>query len=126
MLTMNATNVQALFADVCAAWNRGDAHALAEHYAPDGRLINPFGEVADGREAIEAGFAQLFGGLLAGTSTEITVQNVRDVGAAMFIVDGTQTVTGPLPPLHVTAIVRQHGDRAEIIDCRPYAFLSTP
>lgn len=73
-----------------------------------------------------AGFAVLFTGLLAGTRTEISVHAVRELATDLFVVDGTQSITGPLPPLHFTAVVRRNRDTAEIVECRPYAFLPTP
>lgn len=126
MPTMTTTDLQALFSDVCQAWTRGDADGLAAHYAVDGRLISPFGDVLDGRDAVRAGFAGLFAGLLAGTRTEIAVQDVRALAPGLSVVDGTQSITGPLPPLHFTAVVRQVGEAAEILECRPYAFLAAP
>lgn len=126
MSTMTDTDVRALFADVCTAWNRGDAAGIAGHYAPEGRLINPFGEVADGRTAIEAVFTELFAGLLAGSTSDIEVDTVRELAPGLLVVDGTQTTSGPLPPLHVTAVVRQTADAAQILECRPYAFVPQP
>jgi uncharacterized protein (TIGR02246 family) len=126
MSTMTGTDVQALFDEVCAAWNRGDAAGIAAHYAADGRLVDPFGGVADGRSAIEKVFVAMFRGLLAGTISEIHIDNTRRLAPGLLIVEGSQRVTGPLPALHVTAIVRQTGERAEILECRPYPFLPAP
>ena len=120
------TDVKALFDGVCAAWNAADAAGLAAHYARDGRLINPFGRITDGREAIAAGFTELFSGVLAGTSTSIQIDSVRELAPSLVVVDGTQTLTGPVPPLHFTAVVRQQDETAEILECRPYAFLPAP
>jgi uncharacterized protein (TIGR02246 family) len=121
-----ATDVKSLFDDVCAAWNAADAVGLAAHYAPTGRLINPFGHVTDGREAIAAGFIGLFRGVLAGTSTTIEINSVRELAPGLVVVDGTQTLTGPIPPPHVNAVVGQQDGTAEILECRPYAFLPAP
>lgn len=57
--------------------------------------------------------------MLAGTSTSIEIETVRELGAGVVVVDGTQTLTGPIPPMHVTAVVRQHDGTAEILECRP-------
>jgi uncharacterized protein (TIGR02246 family) len=126
MSTMTGTDMQALFDEVCAAWNRGDATGIAAHYAADGRLVDPFGGVADGRAEIEKVFVAMFGGLLAGTTSEIHIDDVRPLAPGTLIVEGSQRVTGPLSTLHVTAIVRQTGEHAEILECRPYQFLPAP
>jgi uncharacterized protein (TIGR02246 family) len=126
MATLTTTDVEALFEDLCRAWNRGDAHSVAAVYAPDARLVTPFGDEFDGRDAIRDAYVHYFGGLLAGTQTQITTGKVRHLGADLFIVDATQSITGPLGDLHLTGVVRQSGDMAQIVELRPYAFLTMP
>lgn len=137
MASMSITDAQALFNDMSKAWNNADAAGIAETYAPTGRLVTPDGAVLEGRGAITAAFTMLFGGpasagladawagLFVGTTTEITVDDVRSLGQGLVVVEASQTV-GPLPPLHITAVVEQRGESAEILECRPYAFLVLP
>ena len=124
-------DAQALLDSARGAWNAGDAQALALKYADDGRLISPFGDDLRGRDAISAAFAELFATMLAGTTTTFAVEDTRTLATGLTLVDGTQIVRGirspdgslmPDWPLHFAAIVRQQGDRAEILEARPYAF----
>jgi uncharacterized protein (TIGR02246 family) len=126
MSNLTMTDAQALFDNMCAAWNQADPVGVAATYTPEGRLVIPFGDVYDGREAITAGFAEHFGGILAGTTTRIDVEHVRSLGEGLSVVDATQETTGPLPTLHVTAVLRVDGEEAGVVECRPYAFLPDP
>ena len=126
MTTITAIDAQALFDRMCAAWDRADAAAVAATYARDGRLVIPFGDALDGRDAIEAGFAEHFGGILAGTTTTIAVDDVRSLGDRLSVVEAAQETEGPLPTLHLTAVLRLEGDEARVVECRPYAFLPVP
>lgn len=137
MSTLTTTDAQALFDDMSTAWNNADAAGIAETYATTGRLVSPDGVVCDGRAAITVAFTMLFGGttsagfpdawagLFAGTTTEFTVQDVRQLAAGLLVVEATQTV-GPLPPLHITAVLALDGETAQIVECRPYTFLDLP
>lgn len=137
MSTLSSTDAQALFDEQAKAWNNADPAGIAATYAQAGRLVSPDGHACDGRDMIEAAFTMLFGGaatagmpdkwpgLFAGTTTEFTVDDVRSIAAGLVVVEATQSV-GPLPPLHITAIVAQAGETAEILECRPYVFLTLP
>lgn len=119
------SDTRVVIEDFCQAWNRGDAAAVAQTYAADGRLINPLGDSYDGREAVRDGYAEYFSGMLAGSTTEISIDEIRRLADGLFVVDGTQLVSGaPLPPLHITVIVRESNGKAEIVEFRPYAFLT--
>ena len=126
MATLTTTDIEALFEGHAQAWNRADPEGLAAAYAPEGRLFSPFGEEFDGRSAIREAFNYYFAGMLAGTETQIAMGEVRPLGADLFIVDATQSITGPLGDLHITAVVRQCGDTAQLVELRPYAFLAKP
>jgi uncharacterized protein (TIGR02246 family) len=126
MSTLTTTDIEALFEAFCQAWNRGDADGAAAPYAPGGRIFTPFGDEFDGRDAVREAYASYFAGLLAGTETQITMGEVRHLGGDLFIVDATQSITGPLGDLHLTGVVRQSGDTAQIVELRPYAFLPKP
>jgi uncharacterized protein (TIGR02246 family) len=137
MSTLTTTDAQALFGEQAKAWNNADAAGIAATYAPGGRLVSPDGHACDGRGVIEAAFTMLFGGsatagmpaawpgLFTGTTTEFSVQDIRPLAEGLAVVEATQSV-GPLPPLHITAVLTQAGETAEILECRPYAFLVLP
>jgi uncharacterized protein (TIGR02246 family) len=126
MATLTTTDVEALFDNICQAWNGGDADGVAAAFAPDGRIVTPFGDEFDGLDAVRDAYRFYFNGLLGGSQTQITIGQVRHLAADMFIVDATQSITGPLGNLHLTAVVRQSGDTAQLVELRPYAFLPKP
>lgn len=126
MATLTATDIEALFDSMARAWNRGDPEGVAAEFAPDGRLFTPFGDAFDGQEAVRDAYVTNFATLLAGTQTEITVEGVRHLAGDLYIVDATQSISGPLPDLHLTTVVRQTGDRAQVVEARPFAILPRP
>ena len=102
------------------AWNRHDAHALAEPFAEDADFTNVFGMAVRGRAAIEALHAPLFKTMF--TDSHLTVVETRarlirpDVAAA----DVKWTMTGARDPHGnpwpervglLNWIVTRHGER---------------
>lgn len=79
-------------ADFIAAFNRGDAKALAGFWTPDGDYVDQAGQAHKGRAAIERlyakGFAENKGAKLA-----VTVTSKRAVGADVVLEDGLTEVT---------------------------------
>jgi uncharacterized protein (TIGR02246 family) len=126
MATLTVTDIEALFDSLVQAWNRGDPEGVADRYAPDGRLFTPFGEAFDGQDAVRDAYVTYFAGMLAGSQTQITVESVRHLAGNLFIVDATQSISGPLPDLHLTTVVRQTGDSARLVEARPFAVLPRP
>lgn len=76
-----------------AAFESGDAKAVAAFWAKDGDLVDVEGRVLKGREAIEQDFAELFREN-KGLKVRIEVASVRFVGDTA-IEDGTTTVLAP-------------------------------
>ena len=109
------------FAD---SWKTNDGAALAEFFTEDGTLINPFGQRADGRPAVAAMYSDYFAGLLADTTTTITVESIRPVGADHALVDADEPIHGPDGQarlvVHLTALLRRDGDDWRFVDVRPY------
>lgn len=122
MATLTTTDIEALFEALVEGWNRGDADAVAATYAPDGRIITPFGDEHDGQLALRDSYASYFATLLAGTQTSVRDLQVRPLDGDLVVVDATQSISG-LPDMHVTAVVRRTGERAEIVEARPFVFL---
>ena len=82
-----------------AAFNKGDARALAGYWTPEGDFTDQLGHKTVGREAIE----KLFAGFFAenkGLKLRIDVTGLRFVTPQVAIEDGTTSVIHPdgLPP----------------------------
>lgn len=74
------------------AYNKGDAKAIAQLFAPSGEMIDSSGNVFQGREALEAEFAAYFE-LNPGSQIEIAVAELRTVSPGVVIEEGTSTIT---------------------------------
>lgn len=114
-----------------AAFSAQDAEKLAALFAPDGSLINPMGERADGREAVAALFRKNFEGTLKGVRTRIEIQKVRLVTPDVALLDIRQELQGGKPPptaprpwvAHGVALMSKAGGEWHVLDARPYFFL---
>ena len=97
-----------------AAFNKGDAEAVAALWTPNGDFIGPRGELIKGRDAIQKGFEDFFA-LNQDTRLKIGITSIRFVGTDVAVLDGTTEVTPPLqgPPAEVraTVILVKRGDR---------------
>jgi uncharacterized protein (TIGR02246 family) len=115
---------------LAAAWSANDGAAFAAFFTEDGSLINPFGERADGREALTAMYSEYFRGMLKGTTTSISLAHLRPVGPDHAFADAEQTIYAPngdvLLALHVVNLLRKDGDDWRLVDSRPYAFPPPP
>lgn len=111
------------------AWATNDGAALGSHYTEDGSLLNPFGELAEGRGAVAGMYSAYFGTLLRGSTTTIRVRQSRPVGQDHALVDADQVVYSPdggaLLTLHLTSLLRHEQGRWRFVDARPFA-PSTP
>jgi uncharacterized protein (TIGR02246 family) len=123
-------SVTAFFEKLVAAWKSNDGAAFAACFAEDGSLINPFGERADGRLALDAMYSEYFAGMLQGTTTTINLARARPIGADYAFTDADQTVYNAdgdvLLELHVVNLLRRHGDEWQLVDSRPYTFPPPP
>lgn len=123
-------SVVAIHDKLAAAWSANDGPAFAAFYTEDGSLINPFGERADGREAMTAMYSEYFGGMLKGTTTSISLTQSRPVGPDHAFADAEQTIYASngdvLMALHVVNLLCKEGDNWRLVDSRPYAFLPPP
>ena len=81
-----------------AAWNRHDAHALAEPFAEDADFTNVFGMVATGRAAIEALHAPLLKTMFTDSRLTVTGTRVRLIRPDVAAVDVRWTMTGARDP----------------------------
>jgi uncharacterized protein (TIGR02246 family) len=108
-----------LAADWTAAFDRGDAKAVAGFYTENAVRITPEGGRVVGRAAIEKEFATNFAGPFKGTKIKINVGATTTVGADVAVNEGTWEVTGammpdgkPSPPLkgsYLNTTVKKNG-----------------
>ncbi len=70
-----------------AAFDRGDAAAVADLWTPDGEYIDDVGQRFRGRAEIERAYAQLFAAC-PGAKIEIKIDSIRPIGADTAIEDG--------------------------------------
>lgn len=123
-------SVAAAFDKLCKAWETNDGAEVASRFTSDGSLINPFGERADGRNAVAAMYVDYFGGMLAGTTSTFQLETVRAIDAGHVLVDGEQKIFGAdgavVLAVHLTALLRQQDGDWRFVDARPYAYAQLP
>jgi len=94
-------------------WNSQNGEAYGKAYWPDAELVDPTGQVWDGRDAIAAMHVHLWNGPARNTHVFATVRRVRPIGAEAMIVDLDVDVAGfsPAPPgaaVHADGKVKAH------------------
>jgi uncharacterized protein (TIGR02246 family) len=77
-----------------AAYNRGDAKAVADFWSDEGEWISPSGERMKGREAIRKGLEKLFGAN-RGVHLDVSDVKIRLVTPEVAVEEATAIVTGP-------------------------------
>jgi uncharacterized protein (TIGR02246 family) len=86
--------IQKIAGDFEAAWNAGDAQAIANLWTLDGDSIGPEGFVSNGRNEVQIRYAQGFEGVYKGTNVSITTSSIRFLQPDVAVVDGTYEITG--------------------------------
>jgi uncharacterized protein (TIGR02246 family) len=81
-------------------WNDQDGEAYGEAYWPDAELVDPTGQVWDGREAIAGMHVHLWSGPARHTQVAAMVRRIRPIGTEAMVVDLDIDVVGfsPAPP----------------------------
>ncbi len=120
--------IRAIEATYDAAWARADAGALVAAFVDDAVVINPRGQVANGRAEFETVMTGMLAGPFAGSTHETTVERIRFVSQDVAVVDGIARITGvhgePSPIRHpFTDIFVRRDGRWMITDVRAYTFL---
>ncbi len=119
------------FTEFEEAFGAKDADRLGTMFVPDGTLVNPMGERAEGREQVVALFRRGFDTVLKGTRNKIHIQHVRMVTPELAFVDFEQELMGGSPPpdaprpwvAHGVALLSKQGGGAwMVLDARPYFF----
>lgn len=94
-------------------WNCQNGEAYGEAYWPDAELVDPTGQVWDGRDAIAAMHVHLWNGPARNTQVFAAVRRVRPIGTEAMVVDLDVDVAGfsPAPPgsaVHADGKVKTH------------------
>jgi uncharacterized protein (TIGR02246 family) len=76
------------------SWNRADGAAYGENYWPDAELVNPSGEVVDGRAAIAQEHVELWAGIFRSSRIAAKVRRVRRLDPNHIIVDFDAELSG--------------------------------
>jgi len=123
-------DLEAFLKLVSDSWRANDGKAFASFFAEDGSLINPFGERADGRQAVATMYGTYFDGMLRGTSTTIALDRVRPIGTEHAFLDAEQTINGTggevVLVVHLSALLRRGDGGWQFLDSRPYAVAAPP
>ena len=103
-------DAQKIADEYAAAFNKGDAKALAALYSADGTRLGPDGSWLVGRAAVEKVYMDGFAGPLKGAKLALTSGHVQAVTADVKVMEGRFTVAGlaPIKGRYVNTIVR-HG-----------------
>ena len=127
--------IKARVAEFIAAFNKGDAKAMAAFFADDATLVNPAGVKGKGPAEIEKNIVSDVAAFLKDTKMDMTVTQFRPVGKDAAWIEIDHSVTGakgpdgkPLPPItfHVPTLMVKKGKSWMIAEARPYAYLPPP
>jgi uncharacterized protein (TIGR02246 family) len=123
--------LQAFLDHFIAAWNRHDAAQMAEHFVPEGDLLNTRGHHAQGRDAVRQLLASEHSGPMLSTHTSMALVSARPLGPDMVLGDARMTVEGVrmadgqsrAVPMHVAFVAVRRAEGWRYLAVRPYAFL---
>ncbi len=127
--------IEHLGSEFVAAWNAHDAKKMAAVWTADGDLINPFGQKASGRAAIEKFFEAEQAGVMKGTTYKIESTSIRELDKNTAFADWESVVTGmtgpdgkPAPPFrhHVSIVYVMKGGHWGAAAVRAYSFPTPP
>jgi uncharacterized protein (TIGR02246 family) len=80
------------------SWNRADGAAYGDNYWPDAELVDPSGEIVDGRVAIAQEHVDLWAGIFKGSRIAARVRRVRRLDPNHIIVDFNTELSGIREP----------------------------
>jgi len=92
--------VQQMLTAEQTAWNAGDSVTYADEYTDDADFINIRGQLFTGKPAVQQQHAMIFAGPFKGSTIQIELRKLTEVGVGVVLVDTDQTVTNfkGLPP----------------------------
>ena len=112
------------------AWNQGEAGILASFFMPDAVIINPHGEVAEGKNEFEKLMSTLFRRRFKGSTHKSKILRIHFLNGVVAVVDGEATVTEmseqgemSVSIVRFTDVMVKESDKWLIADTRAYVFL---
>jgi uncharacterized protein (TIGR02246 family) len=92
--------IQDIISGEQAAWNAGDADALAARFHAEGSFTNVFGDRYFGRESFRARHAAIFNTFAKGSKASLTVRRIHfpTPGTAVVDIDCVLEAYAALPP----------------------------
>ena len=92
-----------------AAFNKGDANALAALYTANAMRVGPDGQLVTGRAAIEKTYGDAFAGPLKGTKLTLEQGGIQVVAPDVKVMEGRFAAAGvtTIKGRYVNTIVRQ-------------------
>ena len=136
VIAVNATQIEdrgAIFAiekSYDNAWNQNEASILASFFTPDAVIINPHGEVAEGKNEFENLMSTLFRRRFKGSIHKSKILRIHFPKGDVAVVDGEATVTeisehgeSSITIVRFTDIMVKESDKWLIADTRAYVFL---
>ncbi len=90
----DTTAINALVNSLTDAWNRGDAHAFATHYAADGSFTNILGTTLFGHDPFEKQHQMIFSTIYKGSTVTFTTDRIQFLRPDVALVDVTSHLSG--------------------------------
>lgn len=85
--------IQAIVQDEQDAWNRGDAHSFAAHFAPDGSFTNIIGMQTYGVEPFFQQHQHIFSTIYKGSHNELKLGKTRFIRPDVAVADVDSTLS---------------------------------
>ena len=127
--------IQKLAQDFFAAWNKNDVAGLTTFWADDATLINPSGRMAHGKAEIQQLFTDEQTTVFKGSVAAVLEVKTRHLGPGLAFFDEEITVNNahgldgsalPQMKYHVAGVAQMKGNKWQLLEARPYAFLPPP
>jgi len=96
MPTDDEREITQLLDELTDAWNRGDAKGYGARYLADGTFTNANGSFYVGRDEFDRRHAEIFRGLMRGTTLAMTIRKLRFVRPDVAILDLGTRISGSL------------------------------
>ena len=80
------------------SWNAADGAAYGENYWPEAELVNPSGEIVNGKSAIVREHVDLWAGMFKGSRVTGKVRRIQMLGTNHMMVDFDVEVSGIRQP----------------------------
>ncbi len=115
----NEVKIRKLYEDFTAAWNEHDPRAMAQFWTINGDHYEPDGRGAEGRDAVEALFAEEQKTAFRDSKLVLTVDSVWFITPSIALVNGFYEIDGVRDPSgnklsirkgHLTSVLLREGE----------------